>query len=412
MPLSLAQDTIAKDQHRFRVVVAGRRFGKTHLSIRELCFHARVPDQEVWYVAPTYRQAKQIVWRKLKNKLQDLNWTKKVNESELTIILKNGSQISLKGADNADSLRGVGLDFMVMDEFADVEETAWTEVLRPTLADKQGKALFIGTPKGIGNWAHDLYTMPLDQPTVWASFQYTTIDGGQVKPEEILAAKQDLDERTFRQEFMATFETYSGRIYYAFDRKLNCIAPDSIDLSVIYIGMDFNIDPCSACVAVRQGDVLYVIDEIRMFSSNTQEIVEEIKSRYPSSKIWIYPDPAGSARKTSAGGATDHTILQNAGFIVKSPRAHTPVRDRINAVNSRLSDATGIRRLFIHPKCKYTIEGLERHTYKENSSQPDKDSGYDHMMDALGYMVDYMFPVRRDIDPATRIPKRWGHALA
>lgn len=411
MPLSKAQDTIANDQHRFRVVVAGRRFGKTHLSIRELCFHARKPDQEVWYVAPTYRQAKQIVWRKLKNKLQDLNWSKKVNESELTISLKNGSQISLKGADNADSLRGVGLDFMVMDEFADVDEEAWTEVLRPTLADKQGKALFIGTPKGIGNWAHDLYTMPQEQPSTWSSYQYTTLDGGQVKPEEIEAAKQDLDERTFRQEFMATFETYSGRIYYSFDRKINTVPPATMDLSIIYIGMDFNIDPMSAVVAVRQGDSLYVIDELRMFSSNTAEIVEEIKSRYSKSKIFVYPDPAGSARKSSAGGITDHTILSNAGFLVKSPRAHTPVRDRINAVNSRLKDARGVSHLFIHPKCKYTIEGLERHVYKEGTSQPDKDSGYDHMMDALGYMTDYMFPVRRDIDPALLVPQRWGHQL-
>jgi hypothetical protein len=412
MPLSPAQDIIAKDKHRFRVVVAGRRFGKTHLSIRELCFHAREPNQEVWYVAPTYRQAKQIVWRKLKNKLQDLNWTKKVNESELTILLRNGSVISLKGADNADSLRGVGLDFMVMDEFADVEQEAWTEVLRPTLADKQGKALFIGTPKGIGNWAHDLYTMPQEQPNTWASFQYTTIDGGNVKAEEIEAAKQDLDERTFRQEFMATFETYSGRIYYAFDRKVNCEPPTQVDLSVIYTGWDFNIDPMSVVVAVRHGDRLYVIDEVRMFSSNTAEAVEEVKQRYAKSKIFAYPDPASRQRKTSAGGLTDLTILSNAGFVVKAPNAHTPVRDRINAVNSRLKDAKGLSHLFIHPKCKYTIEGLERHTYKEGTSQPDKDSGYDHMMDALGYMVDYMFPVRRDIDPATRIPTRWGHALA
>ena len=412
MALSLAQETIANSDKRFRVVVAGRRFGKTHLSIRELCFHARKPNQEVWYVAPTYRQAKQIVWRKLKYKLQDLNWAKKINESELTISLKNGSVISLKGADNADSLRGVGLDFMVMDEFADVDEEAWTEVLRPTLADKQGKALFIGTPKGIGNWAHDLYTMPLEQPNVWASFQYTTIDGGQVKEEEIESAKRDLDERTFRQEFLATFETYSGRIYYSFDRKDNCQPPESVDISMVYIGMDFNIDPMSAVVAVRQGDNLYVIDEIRMFSSNTTEIVEEIKTRYGKSKVFIYPDPAARQRKTSAAGATDLTILSNAGFIVKAPNAHTPVRDRINAVNSKLKDAKGIRHLFIHPKCKYTIEGLERHTYKEGTSQPDKDNGYDHMMDALGYMVDYMFPVRRDIDPATRIPQRWGHALA
>ena len=407
MPLSKPQQTIADSQVRFRTVIAGRRFGKTHLSIRELCYHAREPDKEVWYVAPTYRQAKQIVWRKLKNKLRDLRWAKKINESELTIELKNGSQISLKGADNADSLRGIGLDFLCVDEFADIDPEAWYEVLRPTLADKQGKALFIGTPKGIGNWAHDLYMMPQGNAT-WASFQYTTIDGGQVKPEEIEAAKKDLDERTFRQEFMATFETYTGRIYYAFDRKGNCEPPQALDLSIIYIGMDFNIDPMSAVVSVRQGDVLYVIDEIRMFSSNTAEIVEEIKSRYSRAKVFVYPDPAGSARKSSAGGTTDHTILANAGFIVKSPRAHTPVRDRINSVNSRLCGTDGIRRLFIHPKCKYTIEGLERHTYKEGTSQPDKDNGYDHMNDALGYMIDYLFPIRKDTSTIAQ-PRRWTH---
>ena len=413
MPLSLAQDNIAQDSHRFRVVVAGRRFGKTHLSIRELAYHARIPNQEVWYVAPTYRQAKQIVWRKLKHKLQDLRWTKKVNESELTITLKNGSTIALKGADNADSLRGVGLDFLVCDEFADIEPEAWYEVLRPTLADKEGKALFIGTPKGIGNWAHDLYTMALEHPNSWSSFQYTTIDGGNVKAEEIEAARQDLDERTFRQEFLATFETYAGRIYYSFDRKDNCQPPpeNTISLDMIYIGMDFNIDPMSAVIAVRHGDNLYVIDEIRMFSSNTAEIVEEIKSRYGKSKVFVYPDPAARQRKTSAAGATDVTILQNAGFVVKVPNAHTPVRDRINAVNSRLKSSKGIRHLFIHPKCKYTIEGLERQTYKEGTSQPDKDSGYDHMNDALGYLVDYLFPVRRDIDPALTVPQRWGHRI-
>lgn len=412
MALSQAQQTIAEDSHRFRVVIAGRRFGKTHLAIRELCFHAKEPNKEVWYIAPTYRQSKQIVWRKLKNRLQDLRWTKKVNESELSITLKNNSVISLKGADNADSLRGVGLDFMVMDEFADIDPEAWYEVLRPTLADKQGGALFIGTPKGLGNWAHELYQMPTEQPEQWSSFQYTTVDGGNVKPEEIEAAKRDLDERTFRQEFMATFETYAGRIYYSFDRKTNTKESNDIDTSIIYVGMDFNIDPMSAVIAVRKGDELHVIDEIRMFSSNTQEISQEIFQRYPKSKIWVYPDPAAHQRKTSAGGATDITILQNAGFVVKAPRSHTPVRDRINAVNSRLKGSDGISRLFISPKCKYTIEGLEKHVYKEGTTQPDKDSGYDHMMDALGYMVDYLFPIRRDVDPDQKTPLRWGHALA
>lgn len=408
MPLSEPQQEIADNYARFRVVVAGRRFGKTHLSIRELAYHAKEPDREIWYIAPTYKQAKQIVWRKLKYKLQDLRWVKKVNESELSILLKNGSTIALKGADNADSLRGVGLDFLVMDEFADIDETAWYEVLRPTLADKQGKALFIGTPKGIGNWAHDLYTMHEDNDD-WCSFQYTTIDGGNVKPEEIESARRDLDERTFRQEFMATFETYAGRIYYSFERKDHVVQPTEYNTSVIYTGWDFNIDPMSVVIAVRDNDNLIVIDEVRIFASNTQEAVDEVKRRYPKSRIWAYPDPACRQRKTSAGGSTDLTILQNAGFTVKVPNSHTPVRDRINAVNARLKDTTGTKHLYVQSNCKYTIEGLERHTYKEGTQQPDKASGYDHQMDALGYMVDYLFPIKRDQEYIE--PQRWGHSI-
>ena len=411
MPLSLAQDTVAKNPARFRVVVAGRRFGKTHLSIRELCYHAKDPGKDVWYVAPTYKMARQIVWRKLKNKLQDLNWVAKTNETELTITLVNGSVIALKGADNYDSLRGVGLDFIVLDEFADIDPEAWYETLRPTLSDKAGKALFIGTPKGIGNWAYEIYQNTQDDAANWQSFSYTTLDGGQVPQEEIDQARKDLDERTFRQEYMATFETFTGRIYYSFDRVHNVVKYEGNTPDVLYVGMDFNIDPMSAVVATRQGDTLHIIDEVRIFSSNTQEVIMELKQRFGKSKLWVYPDPAGNQRKTSAGGVTDVTLLTNAGFVVKAPRHHTPVRDRINAVNSRLCSSSGIRHLIIDPKCKYTIEGLERQTYKEGSSQPDKDSGYDHMNDALGYMVDYLFPVRKDIDPSLLIPQRWGHRV-
>jgi hypothetical protein len=410
MALRWAQQEIVDAPCRFKVVVAGRRFGKTHLAIRELCRHARLPNKEVWYVAPTYRQSKMIVWRKLKNKLVDLRWAKKINESDLSIQLKNGSTISLKGADNADNLRGVGLDYLVMDEFAEIDKSAWFEVLRPTLADKQGGALFIGTPKGFSNWAHDLYMME-SRSSQWQSFQYTTIDGGNVPLEEIESAKQDLDERSFRQEFLATFEEYAGRIYYGFDRKHNVKAYEGTGDGTVLIGMDFNIDPMSAVVAVRQGETLYVIDEIRMFSSNTQEIVEEIKSRYPSSKVWVYPDPAARARKTSAGGATDITILQNAGFIVKAPNSHNPVRDRINSVNSRLVSSAGVRNLFVSPKCKHTIDCLEKQVYKEGTTQPDKDGGYDHMNDALGYLVDYLWPVKRNIEKNAAAPTRWTHGI-
>lgn len=409
MPLSAAQSSVAEDLHRFRVCVAGRRFGKTHLAIRELCYHARHPLKDVWYVAPSYKMARQIVWKALKTKLTNLNWVLKTNETELTIYLKNGSTISLKGSDNEDSLRGVGLDFIVLDEFADINPEAWYEVLRPTLSDKQGRALFIGTPKGIGNWAYEIYQNELDN-TDWRSWQFTTIDGGNVSAEEIESAKKDLDERTFRQEYMATFETFSGRIYYAFDRKQNVRQWNETVPSTLFVGMDFNIDPMSAVIAARVGDTLHIIDEIRLFSSNTQEMVDELRTRYPQSKLWVYPDPAGRQRKTSANGATDINILANAGFVVKAPRSHPPVRDRINCVNSRLCDTTGTQHLLVDPRAKYTIEGLERQQYKAGTSQPDKDSGYDHMNDAIGYMVSYLFPLTRET--VEQPSERWGHRTA
>lgn len=407
MALSEAQQKIVDDDSRFRVIVAGRRFGKTYLAIRELCYHARESNKDVWYVSPSYRQSKNIVWKQLKNKLTDLKWAKKINETELSIVLKNDSTISLKGADNHDSLRGVGLDFLVLDEFADIDPEAWYETLRPTLSDKQGKAMFIGTPKGL-NWAYELYNNTQEDPQSWSSYQFTTLDGGQVSEEEVQSAKRDLGEREFRQEYMATFETYSGRIYYAFERDKNVEKCEVEDRSVIYVGMDFNIDPMSAVIAVRYGDVLHIVDEIRMFSSNTNEMVDEIKSRYANSKVWVYPDPASRQRKTSAAGQTDLTILQNSGFVVKVPHKHTAVRDRINAVNSKLCNSMNTRTLKISPTCKHTIEGLERQLYKEGTSQPDKDGGYDHMMDALGYMVDYLFPVRKD-QPMNSGPLTWGH---
>jgi hypothetical protein len=412
MPLSNAQQQIALSTKRFRTAICGRRFGKTFLAIRELAKFARMPGQRCWYIAPTRGQGKGIVWEQLKQKLGDLRWIAKTNESELTITLVNGSEIAIKSADAYDRMRGFSVNFCVFDEFADMDPEVWTAV-RPTLSDKQGHAMFIGTPKGgRSSWAYDIYNNAQNNPDNWASWTFTTLDGGNVSQEEIELAKQDLDEKTFRQEYMATWEEAANRIYYAFDRNENVIDIKDYDTSSIICGIDFNIDPVSCIIMIRKGDMLYAIDEIRMYSSNTQELVDEIHYRYPKSKVMCYPDPAGNQRKTSAGGLTDNIILRNAGFIVKVPNSHTPVRDRINAVNSRLCNAGGVRQLFISPKCKYMIECLERQTYRENSSQPDKDSGYDHLNDALGYAVDYLFPVRRNVDPDAMRPQRWGHALA
>jgi hypothetical protein len=279
---------------------------------------------------------------------------------------------------------------------------AWYEVIRPSLSDREGSALFIGTPKG-RNHFYDLWASGMDGAEGWASFQYTTLEGGNVPEAEVEAARIDLDERTFNQEYCAEFVTYSGLIYYGFSRELSVTDyPDNG--GTLLVGMDFNLDPMSAVICIRKGEMLYAVDEIVIYGSNTDEMVAEIKDRYPNRHIIVYPDPASRQRKTSAGGRTDLSILQNAGFSVKAKKSHALVRDRINAVNSRLLSSSGERNLFVSPKCKQTIKSLERQTYKEGTSIPNKD-GFDHMNDALGYLVEYLFPVRTEYD--TPQPTRW-----
>ena len=406
MPLTSPQKQVTQSTARNRVLITGRRFGKTFIAIGELLnFACKKPKQKVWYVAPTYRQAKQICWAKLKEVAIDNDLVSYINETDLTLRLHNNSEISLRGSDRSyDQLRGVGLNFLVLDEFADIPSEAYYSVLRATLSDTKGDFFACGTPRGYGNWAYDLY-MKGKEDKDWESWQFTTLQGEQVDSDEVEAAKADLDERTFRQEYEATFETYSGAIYYNFNREDN-VKTVKDNNTTLHIGMDFNIDPMSAAIFQIENNVINFIDEIIIYSSNTEELVKEIEARYPERKIIVYPDPACRQRKTSAGGRTDLTILQNAGLTVRVKNAHPQIRDRINAVNSRLKNTNEQRMMFINPKCKNIIRGLERHLYKEGTTQPDKDSGFDHMNDALGYAVDYLFPIRKNYNK--ELPTRWS----
>lgn len=406
MILSEAQQTVARDSSRFKVVCAGRRFGKTYLAMREICYRARQPLQEIFYITSSYRAAKMILWKPLKRKLSDLRWVQKINEAELSITLRNGSIISLKGSEDPDRLRGVSLSYCVIDEAAECPlDALWGEIVRPALADQQGGALFIGTPKGKANAFYDLYTTAQTTPD-WQAYQFTTVEGGRVTEDELEAARRDMSERQFRQEFLATFETYENRCAWAFDRESNVKSVAQVNDNLLHVGMDFNVNPGVATIGIQDSDRFWVIDEVYLENTNTEEMAYEIKSRYPNSKIVVYPDPSGRRRQTSSGGLSDHIILQNAGFVVKSPAKHDPVKDRINALNARLRSAEGVSHLFIDSRCKYTIESLDKHTYKPGSQVPDKDTGYDHMFDALSYCIAFMYPVRRTTAPKT--VQRWG----
>lgn len=395
------QAEVFNDSSRFRVVVAGRRFGKTKLSMLEMmAWAARKKSQKVWYVAPTYRMAKQIMWNDLKANIP-MEWVSKIRENELSMLLRNNSEISLRGADKPDSLRGVSLDFLVLDEFQDISGDTWTTVLRPTLADRKGHAIFIGTPKGY-NHLYKLYKMgqrlDLQQKKLWKSWQFPTITSPFIPRAEIEAARRDMDEKSFRQEFLASFESMSGRVYYAFNRKDHIADVQFNPKLPIWVGMDFNIDPMSMVIFQPQPNgQLWAVDEIVQIASNTDDICEELEKRYYKYQdyVTIYPDPAGSARQ-HARGESDLDILREHGFKrIKVKRAHSAVADRVNAVNRLLKTANGDIRLFINPKCKHLIDSFEQTLYIPNSRDVDKSLGTEHSADAAGYCIEIEFPIRK-----------------
>jgi len=378
-----AQGEVFSAKNRFRVLVAGRRFGKSYLSCIELFTKAlERPGETFFYCAPTYRMAKDIAWKTLK-KVIPKAYIRAKNETDLRLDLINDSTIELKGTENAMALRGRSLAGVVLDE-------VWFEVIRPALADKQGWALFISPPDGTASWFYDLWCFCEEDKTGdWIRWCYTTIQGGNVPAHEIEAARAQLDARTFRQEFEASFENLSGLVAVSFDDTN--ISTEAHDISVLplLLGVDFNVDPMSGICAVKKDDTLYVFDEIMMRGgATTWDFAEEVTRRYGvDRRVFACPDPTGGARKTSGVGVTDHTILRRSGFSVQSPKAPWKIRDKITAVNTALLDAAGARRTYIHPRCKELIKSLRTLTYSPGTGLPNKNLGVDHAFDAFGYLV-------------------------
>jgi len=210
--LHQAQLEIFNSPARFKVVSAGRRFGKSRLAAWILLIKALQSDsKDVFYIGPTFQQAKDIMWDMLKEVGEGLIADVYVNTARIT--LTNGRKIHLKGSDRPDSLRGVGLAYVVMDEYASMRPEVWEQIIRPTLADVKGGALFIGTPAG-KNHFYDLYMdAEKDDTGEWESFSFNSTDNPYIPNEEIEAARRSMSSMAFRQEFEASFETFTGGIF-------------------------------------------------------------------------------------------------------------------------------------------------------------------------------------------------------
>ncbi len=206
-----AQMEIFQSKARFKVVSAGRRFGKSRLAAWVLLINAlQSKSKDVFYVGPTFQQSKDIMWGMLKDLGKDV--IKAAHENTAVLTLINDRKIYLKGSDRPDTLRGVGLQYVVLDEYASMKPEVWEMILRPTLADVKGGALFIGTPAG-KNHFYKLFMEASEEEDDWESFQYQSTDNPLLDPKEIAAAKSTMSTQAFRQEFEATFETFSGGIF-------------------------------------------------------------------------------------------------------------------------------------------------------------------------------------------------------
>ncbi len=405
------QKIVHRDQSRFRVIVAGRRWGKTQLArISLVMAAAEKTNQLVWYVAPTYQMARDILWDELKASVPRA-WVVKINETRMTIRLINGSRIMLKGADKPDTLRGVGLNFVVVDEAQDIKEETWEMVLQPTLATTHGQAVFIGTPKSY-NWLYEKYMLgqrprlvkdhrKRDVANEWMSWQFPTITSPFIPRAEIEARRRDMDPKSFRQEFEASFETMSGRVYYQFDRNTHVGDYPFNPHLPIYIGMDFNIDPMSAIICQEQGNgEIWVVDECVLYGSNAQETADELARRYYKhmDQISIYPDPAGNNRNHDRGESS-LDILREAGFDRLYYKAKHPlIMDRVNAVNRVMRAADDTIVLRVNSPCRKFVDSAEQTIYKPGTREVDKSQGNEHAMDAFGYYIDYRHPMaKRDL---------------
>jgi hypothetical protein len=330
-------------------------------------------------------------WRTLKQLVHPV-LLGRIRESELEIELANGSIIKVHGPQ---SLRGTGLDFALLDEYAFMPAELWPEVVRPMLADREGRALLSSTPNGFNHF-YDLYHEAQFRSD-WAAFRFSTAQGGYVSANELALLRSTMDSKLYAQEIEASFELQSGRVYHAFSRDLNVTDVPLIPGPALLVGMDFNVDPMTAVVAQRIGGQCHVSAEIVLPNSNTFEMTQELLRRYPQHRGVVHPDPSGAARKTSAAvGQTDHAIIRQAGWEVYSVRPY-PIVDRVNSVNAMFENANGQRRLFVDRKCKILIRALDSLTFKAGTHLPDKSTGFDHITDALGYLVMGVFPMIRDV---------------
>ncbi|HTG26097.1 MAG TPA: hypothetical protein VK681_39230 [Reyranella sp.] len=406
------------------VVPAGRRSGKSEIAKRRVSKRSlrgtKHDNPRFFAAAPTRDQAKRIFWKDLKRMIPKDAMRGRPSETELVIPLWHGGELCVIGMDKPERMEGSPWDGGILDEYGNMKPEAWGENVQPALADRNGWCDMIGVPEGRNHYydvAEQAKALMLSNPAEWAHFHWVSADI--LPPEKIAQAKRDLDLLTFQQEYEASFVNFSGRAYYCFgDRNKGALRKLYNPRATLIICLDFNVEPgvaavCQELMLPVGGIGTAAIGEVWIDNnSNTPAVCRRLLLDWGAheGRVEVYGDSTGGARGTAKVQGSDWDIAkdllkngagefqgfgQRVSFHVKS--ANPAERARVNAVNSRTLSGDGTIRLMVDaqfaPHLAKDLDGVA--LLKGGSGEIDKkkDPKLTHISDAIGYYIDYRFPV-------------------
>lgn len=392
------QYAFRKDKTRHRFALAGRRGGKT-VGVREIILEEVSkfePRTEAFVVAPSHMQAMELMWEPLEERLYNLGASYKALVSKQRIELPGRRAIFLIGAEKISRIRGHAAGLVCLDEvafFSKPLKDIWRAV-RPALSDRKGRAVITTTPNGKGTDAYDFYLDIMRQPEDWAYHYWSTYDNPGVDKDEIENAKRELDERSFRQEYEATWESFEGLAYYTFNENLHIKKQPEINPELpLALSFDFNVNPTSLLLIQNQ-EIHRVKREYSLKNSSTIETVKKFCHEFDHLKeklhLFVHGDSAGSNRHSTTGFSDYHYIkelLTHYGyrFQTKIMAKNPAIIDRVSAVNSYLLSAAGTHRIEIDPSCTELIRDLSSQPL--DGRFPSDKNNLGHKADALGYYI-------------------------
>lgn len=405
---------------RFPLVPAGRRSGKTERFKRFLVKQANSVPGIYFAAAPTHDQAKKIFWDDLKAFTLSCLHPRRPSESDRIIYMPNGSEIHVIGLDKPQRIEGIPWHGGGIDEFADIKADAWEanilpalNTVNPTRPNYRAWCWLLGVPDGLNHY-YDLCSQAEigDNP----DFEVFHWKSAEILPPDVIAAmKRSMSEKQFKQEFEASFETASGRIYEDYSKANHTGATIEPHDQLMWMH-DQNFTPLSSAIGVRRGDDLYLLDEIVLTSAVSKQSAMEFVDRYKEHKnkrVLIYGDPAGRAGEKH-GHASDYTdiedVLRDNGwtFERKVKKAAPAIKDRQNAVRAKIKTADGHISLFVNPvTAPWCEKGLATVQLQEGSTfQEDQKNKYQHITTAIGYCVHAEWPIHK---PVVHTPIRFSY---